>query len=285
MKRLDKYLSEKYPDQSRSYFEKLIKEGLVLVNGQIFKKRQLVTEADILEVEFALSPDLSIEPENIPLSIVYEDEHLLVINKPAGLVVHPASGNWTGTFVNALLYHCGRQAANDLRPGIVHRLDKDTTGLLVAAKTAASQRLLVEAFASRTVIKEYEAIIFGQIEEQTIEKPIGRSPQDRKKMAIVKNGKLATTDVKPLKLFKEASLIKIILKTGRTHQIRVHMRSIEHPILGDPLYGFEGINRKWGLKRQMLHAKTLSFIHPINGNKLYFESSLPEDMLLLLKKL
>ncbi len=285
MKRLDKYLSEKYPDQSRSYFEKLIEEGLVLVNGQIVKKRHLITEEDNVEVEFALSKDLSIEPENIPLSLIYEDEHLLVINKPAGLVVHPASGHWTGTFVNALLYHCGRQGGPDLRPGIVHRLDKDTTGLLVAAKTAAAQRLLVEAFASRTVHKEYEALILGHIEAQMIEKPIGRSPQDRKKMAIVEKGKLAITEIKPLKIFKEASLINIILKTGRTHQIRVHMRSIEHPILGDPLYGFEGINRKWGLKRQMLHAKTLSFIHPITGLKLHFEAPLPEDMLLLLKKL
>lgn len=283
--RLDKYLAEKYPEQSRSYFEKLIAEGLVLVNGQVVKKRHLVSDEDSVEVEFALSPDLSIEPENIALDIIYEDADLLVINKPAGLVVHPAAGHWNGTFVNALLYHCQKAPSKDIRPGIVHRLDKDTSGLLVAAKTAEAQRLLVEAFASRKIHKEYEALVYGHPGSQIINQPIGRSPQDRKKMAVIKTGKPALTEIKPISLFKETSHINIVLHTGRTHQIRVHMRFIEHPILGDPLYGFEGMNRKLGLKRQMLHAKKLSFFHPITGSSLSFEAPLPSDILLLLKKL
>lgn len=282
MARLDKYLADKYPEQSRSYFEKLISEGLVLVNGQIVKKRYLVQDEDVVEVEFALSPELSLEAEDIPLNIIFEDEHLLVINKPAGLVVHPAAGHWRGTFVNALLFHCQKLPQNGLRPGIVHRLDKETTGLLVAAKTEEAQRLLVKAFASREVYKEYEAVVLGHPEAQIINKPIGRSPKDRKKMAVVPTGKPSITEIKPLKRFKEASLISALLHTGRTHQIRVHMAAIGAPILGDPLYG---IPRK-GLTRQMLHAKKLRFAHPlIKGKILDFEAPLPEDMSLLLKKL
>lgn len=256
-----------------------------MVNGQVEKKRYLVQEEDLVEVEFALSPELSLEPEEIPLDILFEDEHLLVINKPAGLVVHPATGHWKGTFVNALLFHCQNLPCEGLRPGIVHRLDKDTSGLLIAAKTAEAQRALVALFASREVYKEYEAIVVGHPAGQMIDQPLGRSPQNRKKMAVVGTGKKALTELRPLALFKEAAHINIVLHTGRTHQIRVHMRFIGHPVLGDALYGYEGANRRWGAGRQMLHAKTLKFTHPVTGEKLCFEASLPEDMRLLLKKL
>ena len=286
--RLDQYLALEFPHQSRTYFQRLIEEGLVLVNGQNVKKRTLLEIGDSVEVEFALTPELDLEPEEIPLDVVFEDEHLIVINKPPGLVVHPAPGHWKGTFVNALLFHCKglERTEKDLRPGIVHRLDKDTSGLLVAAKTAASHRKLVEAFASRAVFKEYEAIVSGHPAPQTIDKPIGRDPKDRKKMAALESGgKHARTEIKPLQTFKEFSLISARLHTGRTHQIRVHLKAIGHPIVGDILYGFKALNVRLAAKRQMLHAKRLKFQHPLTGRLLEFEVPRPIDMELILKKL
>lgn len=285
--RIDKVLAKHYPEQSRTYFQYLIKEGLVLVNGEPIKKREQLKLGDEIEIEFALTPELSLEPENIPLDIIYEDKDLIIVNKPAGLVVHPGAGNWSHTFVNALLFHCNaiQHVGEALRPGIVHRLDKDTSGLLLAAKTEAAHQKLVALFASRKVHKEYLALCIADPKEEEISLPIARHPVDRKKMTIAKEGegKLATTLVYPLIKLGTLSLVQLVLLTGRTHQIRVHLKAKNAPILGDPLYGNSDWNKKYEAKRQLLHAYRLSFIHPITGKYLSFEAPLPPDMLKFLK--
>lgn len=279
--RLDKFLAQRFPEQSRTYFQHLIEKQLVLLNESPVKKREKVAAGDTVEVEFALTPELSLEPENIPLDILYEDEAILVVNKPAGLVVHPGTGNWSHTFVNALLYHCqdlNLETTVDLRPGIVHRLDKDTTGLLIAAKTEQAQAKLVAAFASRQVKKIYLAICIGKPKAETIQTYMGRHPTKRTAMAVLSEGKLAITHVKPLKTWENLSLAEITLETGRTHQIRVHMQYRSTPILGDPIYGSSKANAHYNIHRQLLHAFRLEFSHPITGKQLNFEAPLPEDM-------
>lgn len=280
--RLDKWLSLKFPTYSRTYFQSLIEEGNVLINDKSCKKREKTRTGDEIEVCFALTPELSLEPENIPLEVLYEDEDLLVINKPAGLVVHPAPGHYTGTFVHALLFHCKslqEELSDPLRPGIVHRLDKDTSGALIAAKTSLAHRNLVLAFSERKVKKFYQAICIGHPTASEINTSIQRHPTKRQEMAVCKEGgKQAITLLKVLEKGPHTSLLEIELITGRTHQIRVHLKHIGCPILGDSLYGQVTSNTKWKIQRQLLHAKRLVFPHPRTGEILDITAPIPSDM-------
>ena len=279
--RLDKVLTARFPDYSRTYFQSLIEKSLVLVNGVLAKKSARLVAGDEIEVEFTVTEEISITPEAIPLDVVYEDAYLLAINKPVGMVVHPAVGNWTGTFVNALLYHCAlNPQAGSLRPGIVHRLDKETSGLLLAAKDEMTQRKLVEAFAARQVYKEYRAICLGNPGSRRIEGNIGRHPVRRKEMAIVpEGGRAALTLCETLRYDEQLSYVKLVPHTGRTHQLRVHMRHAGFPILGDSLYGNPSTNQKWGAKRQLLHAFCLRFTHPHTKEEVELKAPLPQDIL------
>lgn len=278
--RLDKILSNRFPAYSRTYFQYLIDDHLVLLNGEPVKKRIKPQAGDEIEIEFALTPEISLQAEPIPLEILYEDDFILAVNKPAGMVVHPAVGNWNGTFVNALLYHCQNLPRNDadLRPGIVHRLDKDTTGVLVAAKTAQAQQGLVERFASRQVYKEYLGICIGNPGEGEVNAPIGRHPVNRKQMAVQTKGRSAQTFFKTLHWNDKLSLVKMIIATGRTHQIRVHMKHRGTPILGDELYGQPQTNKKYHVERQFLHAYIVRFTHPISNEEIEIKAPLPKDM-------
>lgn len=279
--RLDKILANRFSQvRSRTYFQSLIEEHRVLLNGSPAKKREKPSAGDEVEIEFLLTPELELTPEAIPLEILYEDEDILAINKPAGMVVHPAKGNWSGTFVNALLYHCRNQLDKESeRPGIVHRLDKDTTGLLLAAKNPLAQQKMIELFASRKVYKEYLAICVGNPGNSEIRAPIGRHPVHRKRMAVLeKGGKEALSLCSTLAFDGKLSLVKIILATGRTHQIRVHMKYHGTPILGDSIYGTLSANKKYGAARQMLHARLMQFDHPITQRPLTLEAPLPLDM-------
>ena len=284
--RLDKILSTRFRNvQSRTYFQKLIQDHLVLLNGSPVKKRARPREGDEIEVEFALSPEISLEPEDIPIDILYEDEHLIAINKPSGMVVHPAPGHRSGTFVNALLYHCQKQGIvlssteHTHRPGIVHRLDKDTTGVLVAAKTSQTHQKLVELFSNRKVHKEYLAICLGSPGRGTVENAIGRHSADRKKMAVVSNGgRHAVSNYATEKHNKELSLVRVQLVTGRTHQARVHLKHLGTPVLGDPVYGSVKANDRFQIHRQMLHAEVLKFIHPVTGATLWLKAPPPQDL-------
>ncbi len=284
--RLDKWLASHYQDYSRQYFQYLIEKKLVLVNGLIAKKAYRLEIGDEIEIEFALTPEITLEPENIPLDILYEDDALLAINKPVDMVVHPAAGNWSGTFVHALLYHCNHLPKGEtLRPGIVHRLDKQTTGVLLAAKTERAQSKLVESFAARRIEKTYLAVCVGNPKERVIEGNIGRHPVHRKKMAVIKEGgKPARTLCKILRFSSPLSLVELGAETGRTHQLRVHLQSIGTPILGDPVYGTPSLNKKYGVERQLLHAHRLVFDHPITGAHLVIEAPLPEDMTSIIEK-
>ncbi len=277
--RLDKLLSLHFPQHSRTYFQFLIEQGCVLVNGQPMKKRESPKEGDEIEVCFLLTPEISLEPQNIPLEILYEDEHLLAINKPAGMVVHPAPGHPDQTFVNALLFHCKQLPTTDpIRPGIVHRLDKDTTGVLLAAKTAIAHAKLVELFAQRGLQKDYLAICVGTPKEGLIDAPIKRHPQQRKEMAVCfEAGKEAKTVCRVLKHDHQLSLVEVQLLTGRTHQIRVHLKHIGAPVLGDPVYGSLAANKRFNTTRQLLHAQRLRFIHPITGKALDIRATVPLD--------
>lgn len=284
-KRLDVLLATRYEGkQSRTYFQSLIEMGNVLVNGQAVKKRYQPAFGDEIEIAFLATPELDLSPEAIPLSILYEDEHILIVDKPAGMVVHPVPGNWSGTFVNALLYHCqGLPGVESIRPGIVHRLDKDTTGLLIAAKTIEAQQQLIRQFASRQVYKEYLAICHGKPKEGKIEAPIGRHPFKRKEMAVLENGRPAITQCRVLQSNGYLSLLSLILETGRTHQIRVHLKHLGTPVIGDSIYGNATVNQRYAAKRQLLHAHRLRFSHPISGQELAFEAAIPEDMIHLIK--
>lgn len=286
--RLDKILARRFKEvYSRTYFQYLIDEHLVLLNGTPVKKRIKPQEGDEIEVQFAATPEIQLTPEPIPLSILYEDEHLLAINKPAGMVVHPAPGNWSGTFVNGLLYHCGQVPGqeNSLRPGIVHRLDKETSGVLVAAKTLEMQQKLTVLFASRQVYKEYWAVCIGRPSDGEISAPIGRHPIHRKQMAIVPTGKQAISFIKALGWNDKLSFVQVVIATGRTHQIRVHLKYKGTPVLGDNLYGTLSLNQYYGVHRQLLHAAILRFQHPLTGEQLEFKSPPPADMLRFMRKI
>lgn len=288
--RLDKILAARLtPAGSRTYFQYLIDEGKVLLNGAPVKKRIKPKAGDEVEVEYILTEELKLIAENIPLNIIYEDEWIIVVDKPSGMVVHPATGHWTGTFINALLYHCKTpylHEENTLRPGIVHRLDKETSGLIVAAKTGLAQAKLIEMFAERRVHKKYYAVCIGNPGSGSIDAPIGRHPENRKKMAVLKEGgKPALTHYRSLKHTDTLSLVDIVIETGRTHQIRVHMKHLKTPVLGDATYGNVSLNEKLNIDRQMLHAYCLQFNHPITNVPMNFEAPLPHDMNKIIKKL
>ncbi|SHF26911.1 23S rRNA pseudouridine1911/1915/1917 synthase [Thermoanaerobacter uzonensis DSM 18761] len=276
-KRIDVFLAAEL-DYTRSYIKKLIVDGLVFVNGKTVKPSYKVKENDEVVVNIPEVEKIDVLPENIPLDILYEDDDIIVINKPQGMVVHPAPGNYSGTLVNALLYHCKNLSGINgiLRPGIVHRLDKDTSGVMVIAKNDKAHISLSNQIKERSVFKKYVAIVEGVIkdEEGKIEAPIGRHPVDRKKMAVIEDGRYALTLYKVLERFKENTLIEAVIKTGRTHQIRVHMAYIGHPVVGDPIYGFK--KQKFKLEGQALHSRVLGFMHPTKGVYMEFEAPLPE---------
>jgi 23S rRNA pseudouridine1911/1915/1917 synthase len=278
--RLDKLLALRYPEYSRQYFQYLIRERLVLVNGSLAKKAAKLEEGDEIEIEFALTPEISLKPEAIALEILFEDNDLIAINKPPGMVVHPAVGNWSGTFVNALLYHCQHLPKGEsLRPGIVHRLDKDTSGVLIAAKNERAQQLMVEKFANRQIEKVYLAVCAGNPGNRIILGNIGRHPVRRKEMAIVEGrGREARTRCESLAHTSELSLVRLYPETGRTHQLRVHLKAVGTPILGDSLYGNVSMNKKYGISRQMLHAYSLRFTHPILKEEIELKASIPQDI-------
>ena len=279
--RLDQLLTKQFPSYSRTYFQDLIEEGAVLLNGERSKKRLKPRLGDEVEVCFLLTPEISLEPEEIPLTILYEDEHLIAINKAPGMVVHPAPGHPSGTFVNALLHYCKQIAhlGDPLRPGIVHRLDKDTSGVLLAAKTKEMHQKLIELFSERKIEKTYLAICVGNPGEQTIDAPIGRHPTRRKEMAVLEEGgRAAITRCRTLSKKEELALVEVQLVTGRTHQARVHLKHIGTPVLGDPIYGSNSANKKFGIDRQFLHAHRIQFIHPFTQKKLELTADLPSDM-------
>lgn len=277
--RLDTLLARRFPRYSRTYFQFLIEQNCVLVEGEVLKKREKPKEGEEIEICFQLTPEISLAPENIPFEILYEDDHLLAINKPAGMVVHPAPGHPSGTFANALLFHCKSLSASpgDLRPGIVHRLDKETTGVLLAAKTQEAHQKLVSLFASRSIQKYYLAICLGTPQEGKIEAPLARHPTRRHEMAVSSVGKEAISIVRLLEKRGPLSLTEVQLITGRTHQIRVHLKHIGHPVLGDPVYGSSSANQKYGIKRQLLHAQKVSFIHPFTQTPITIEAPPPKE--------
>ena len=284
--RIDKYLIDKL-DISRSKLQKMINNGNILVNGNIVKNSYIVKLDDEISIDEDFNEEIKILPENIPLDIIYEDEYLLVVNKPSGMVVHPAPGNYSGTLVNALIYHCNNlsKVNSEIRPGIVHRIDADTSGLLVVAKNDDVHNKLAEQIKKHTVVRKYIALVWGVINEDsaTIDAPIGRDKNNRKKMCITAdNSKEAITHIKVLKRYNNATLIECKLETGRTHQIRVHMEYIKHPVVNDPIYGNKKlIDLDFG---QMLHAKTLGFIHPITNEYMEFNSNVPEKFTQLEEK-
>lgn len=303
--RLDKYITSFVQNASRNKVQKAIKDGHVLVNGKLEKSSYIMQPGDKIEISLPKPPAPEAKPEDIPINIVYEDEELLVVNKEAGMVVHPAFGNWSGTMVNGLLYHADTLSKDDeetLRPGIVHRLDKDTSGLLVVAKNEVAHKKLSEQFAEKSVERTYWAIVWGNPPDSgSIEGNIGRSPRDRKIMTVLKEkkGKSAVTHFETIERFDHLALLKINLETGRTHQIRVHMQHEHLYVFGDPTYG--GSSVRYGpntgsrkamfnnlfsrLERQALHAKTLGFIHPGKEEYVEFNSELPEDFQFVLDSL
>lgn len=273
--RLDLWLVKHYPGFSRGYFQEIIRDGLVQVNGERVKKRHFVSENDQIDVQFRAQLDqTSLAPQYISLDVLFEDHSILVINKPAGLVVHPGAGNWSHTFVNALLHHCQSiSSLGDLRPGIVHRLDKSTTGVLIAAKSATAQQNLISQFAERCVRKEYLAIVHSRPNALVATFPIGRDIKNRKRMAAVSSGKTARTDFEILATRADLSLIKARPVTGRTHQIRVHLSALHAPIVGDSLYGGRACP---GWDGYFLHAWKLHLAHPASGIEMEFCAPLPD---------
>jgi len=278
-RRLDTLLHERFPDCSRTYFQFLIEQGHVLVNNKPCKKRHQLAVNDEVFIHFLLTKEISVEPEEISLDILFEDEDIIAVNKPAGMVVHPAPGHWTGTFVHALLFHCKTlpREGDTLRPGIVHRLDKDTSGILLAAKNSYTHQALVNAFSHREIHKTYHAVCHGTPTVQTIQAPIGRHPRKRQEMCISQeNGKLAITQILSVCSHKDYSWLTLSLITGRTHQIRVHLRHIGHPILGDPIYGKKTPQEsQW---RQLLHAYSITLPHPRTREPLTIIAPIPDDM-------
>ena len=287
--RIDKYLSEQLEDMTRSHIQKLIKENMVRVNGMAVKSNFKLSASDQIEVEIPELKEPDILPENIPLDILYEDQDILVVNKPKGMVVHPAPGHYTGTLVNGIMYHCKDNLSGIngvMRPGIVHRIDMDTTGSLLICKNDRAHQALAEQLKEHSITRKYHAIVHGRLKEDegTIDKPIGRHPIDRKKMSVhCTNGREAITHYRVLKRFQQFTYIECQLETGRTHQIRVHMSSIGHPILGDQVYGPAKCPYK--LQGQTLHAKVLGITHPTTGEYMEFDAPLPDYFQGLLEKM
>ena len=286
--RLDAFLADYFADLSRSRLQKLIKEGLVKVNDQMVKPSRPLEAGDEVQVLVPMAAPVDVKAENIPLDIVYEDDDVIVVNKPRGMVVHPAVGNYSGTLVNALLYHCKDLSGinGELRPGIVHRIDKETSGLIIAAKNDKAHRGLVEQWQTREVKRYYKALLHGSMGEPggTVDAPIGRHPKDRKKMAVVPlAGRHAVTHYKILERFARYTLIQAKLDTGRTHQIRVHMQYLGHPVVGDIIYGPKGrIAVKIGM---LLHSASMEFRQPITGEIIKLEAPVPADFAEMLAKL
>ncbi|MBU2471523.1 MAG: RluA family pseudouridine synthase [Bacteroidetes bacterium] len=296
--RLDVFLTHSVENATRTKVQEAIEAGLVLVNGKPTKASYRVSPNDVINITIPQPKRQEVVAENIPINIIYEDEFLIVVNKPAGMVTHPAYGNYTGTLVNALLYHCNGKlssANNITRAGIVHRLDKDSSGLMVVAKDDSTHAKLAKQFSQRTVEREYWAIVWGVFKKNKkgiIETNLGRSKSDRKKITVTEDGKHAITEYEVVDEFDYLSLIRLKLRTGRTHQIRVHLHHIGHPVFGDPTYGGRKIaygstdkKRKEEvhelleiIPRQALHAKTLGFIHPLTNKKMSLNSKIPDDM-------
>lgn len=287
--RIDRFLSLEFPELSRSYIQKLMKEENITVNGETRKANYKVNAGDFVVLNEPELKEPDILAENIPLEILYEDSDLLIVNKPKGMVVHPSSGHYSGTLVNALMYYCREDLSGingSLRPGIVHRIDMDTTGSLLVCKNDLAHQRIAEQLKEHSICRIYHAIVHGVIkgEEGTVDAPIGRHPTDRKKMSVnYKNGKSAITHYKVLQRFQNYTYIQCQLETGRTHQIRVHMASIGHPLLGDAVYGPSKCPYK--LQGQTLHAKTIGIRHPRTGEYLEVDAPLPEYFVNLLKKL
>ncbi|MEF9990921.1 MAG: RluA family pseudouridine synthase [Romboutsia sp.] len=286
--RLDVYLSEQLEDMSRSYIQKIIKNDSVKVNGKIEKSKYIVKEDDKVEIEIPKPKLLEVTPQNIPIDIVYEDSDILILNKQQDMVVHPAPGNYEGTLVNAILYHCKDNLSSIngvIRPGIVHRIDKDTSGLLMIAKNNNAHNSLAEQLKDHSITREYEFICYGVVKEDkiTVNKPLGRNPKDRLKMAVVMGGREAITHFEVIERFDNFTHMRARLETGRTHQIRVHALSINHPLLGDSLYGSK--NTKFKLKGQTLHAKKIGFIHPSTKEYIEFDSELPSYFKAVINKI
>ena len=288
--RIDKYLSDQMSDSSRSFLQKLIQEEQVTVNGKPVKSNYKVNAGDRIEVEIPEAVEPEIQAENLPLDILYEDSDLLVVNKPKGMVVHPCPGHYSGTLVNALMYHCKEDLSGIngiMRPGIVHRIDRNTTGSLLVCKNDFSHNFLAEQLKVHSITRKYVAVVHGNLREDTgtIDAPIGRHPIDRKKMAVNhKNGKEAVTHYRVLERFGKYTFIECRLETGRTHQIRVHMSSLAHPLLGDDVYGPAKCPYPW-LQGQTLHAQVLGFIHPATKEYMEFSAPLPQYFTELLEKL
>lgn len=287
--RIDKFLSRELTELSRSYIQKLLKEQYILVNGKTVKANYKLSEGDSVEVEIPEPEPLDILPEDIPLDILYEDDDILVVNKPKGMVVHPAPGHYSHTLVNAVMFHCGKDLSGIngvLRPGIVHRIDMDTTGSLLICKNDRAHQILAEQLKEHSITRRYHAIVTGNLKADagTVNAPIGRHPTDRKKMSTRSNSaRPAVTHYKVLERFGAYTYIECELETGRTHQIRVHMASIGHPILGDQVYGPSKC--PFNLEGQTLHAKVLGITHPTTEKYMEFDAPLPEYFLKLLDTL
>lgn len=284
-KRLDSFLSERIEGYSRTYMQKLIEDGSAKVRAKTVKSNYKLKKGDTVEVAIPDPVPLEVEAEDIRLDVVYEDDALIVINKPQGMVVHPAHGNYSGTIVNALLHHCDSLSDYNsltgingvMRPGIVHRIDKDTSGIIVIAKSNEAHLSLSEQLKAHSITRKYLALLEGSLKSQsgTVDAMIGRNPKDRKQMAVVvQNGKRAVTHYQVLETFDGNTLIEASLETGRTHQIRVHMAYIGHPVVGDTVYGFK--KQRFDTKGQLLHARVLGFVHPKTGQYMEFEAPVPE---------
>lgn len=288
--RIDKYLSTVNEQLSRSYIQKLLKSGLVLVDGKPVKASYQVDEGDVISLDIPEAVEPEIEPENMDLDILYEDQDVILVNKPKGMVVHPAAGHYSHTLVNGLMHHCKDQLSGIngvMRPGIVHRIDMDTTGVIIACKNDMAHNSIAAQLKEHSITRRYQVIVHGVLKDDagTVEGPIGRHPTDRKKMSInYNNGKSAVTHYKVLKRFRQYTHVECRLETGRTHQIRVHMASIGHPLLGDLVYG-PGKCPIPGLQGQTLHAGVLGFIHPRTGEYMEFTAPLPEYFAKLLNTL
>lgn len=287
--RIDKFIAANLENMSRSSIQKIIENGGISVNSRIISKNYKCSESDVIEIIIPDAQPLEAEAENIPIDIVFEDDDLLVVNKPKGMVVHPAAGNWSGTLVNALLYHCGDSLSGIngvIRPGIVHRIDKDTSGLLIVAKNDMAHIGLAEQIKEHSFSRAYETVVYGNVKNDsgTINQPIGRNPKERKKMAVtLKNSKPAVTHYEVIKRYEGFTHLRCILETGRTHQIRVHMAYLGHPVAGDAVYGPKKVITE--LNGQCLHAKHIGFSHPRNREWLEFETPLPEYMIRFIKKI
>ena len=286
--RLDAYIAQKCENLSRTMIQKLIEDGEILVNGQEKKISYKTKQGDVIEIHIPEAKEINLKAQDIPLDVVYEDDDIIVVNKPKGMVVHPANGNPDGTLVNAVMSLCKGSLSGiggEIRPGIVHRLDKDTSGLIIIAKNDVAHINLSKQIKDRRVKKIYIALVKGNVSENeaTVNMPIGRSTKDRKKMAVRKDGKKAITHFKVLKRYGKYTLLELKIDTGRTHQIRVHMAEIGHPVVGDMIYS-NGKN-EFGIEGQMLHAKSLDFQHPVTGKQIHLEAELPKYFEEILSKL